>query len=266
MVRYIALAKRATMYKIYSLLGFIVIFTAWWVLSATNSVSAFLLPPPWRVWSAFVSLVGSGKLLDHVSISMQRVGTGYVIAIVAALTMTLIMAMARPVRQVLDGPLEFLRQIPPLALVPLTMLWLGIGEAQKVGIIILACFFPIFLGIRGGFAQVDPKLIEVGRAARFSRVELLWRIVLPAALPSTVVGLRVALGYGWRALVGAELIASSAGLGYMILDAQDLARTDIVLVGVLTIGIIGILVDIGLKFVLRLSAPWIRDEVQLGQS
>jgi len=146
------------------------------------------------------------------------------------------------------------------------MLWLGIGETQKVGIIMLACFFPIFLGVRGGFSQVDPKLIEVGRAARFSRLELLWRIVLPAALPSAVIGLRVGLGYGWRALVGAELIASSAGLGYMILDAQDLARTDIVLVGVLTIGVIGILVDTGLKLLLRSLAPWMRNEVELGHA
>lgn len=254
------------MTRLYSLSGFIIILAIWWALSATNAVNAFLLPPPWRVWSTFTTLAGNGKLLDHILISMSRVGMGYVIAVCAAFIITLLMITVRPVASLLDGPLEFLRQIPPLALVPITMLWLGIGEAQKVGIIILACFFPIFLGVRGGFAQVDPKLIEVGRAARFSRAEILWRIVVPAALPSTVVGLRIALGYGWRALVGAELIASSAGLGYMILDAQDLARTDIVLVGVLTIGIIGVLVDSGLKIVLRNLAPWMREEVELGNA
>ncbi|MDF2797479.1 MAG: putative aliphatic sulfonates transport permease protein SsuC [Devosia sp.] len=254
------------MSKFYPLSGFIVILLAWSAVSVTGTVNAFLLPPPWRVWSAFVSLIDSGKLFDHILISMSRVGIGYLFAVLLAFSLTLVMVTLRPLAVVLEGPLEFLRQIPPLALVPLTMLWLGIGETQKVGIIMLACFFPIFLGVRGGFSQVDPKLIEVGRAARFSRLELLWRIVLPAALPSAVIGLRVGLGYGWRALVGAELIASSAGLGYMILDAQDLARTDIVLVGVLTIGVIGILVDTGLKLLLRSIAPWMRNEVELGNA
>jgi sulfonate transport system permease protein len=246
------------MSKISATSGFIVILALWWTLSATGAVNAFLLPAPQRVWSTFITLASNGKLLDNLLVSM--------IAVVAAMVITVLVTTARPIAMLIDGPLEFLRQIPPLALVPLTMLWLGIGETQKVGVIVLACFFPVFLGIRGGFAQVDSKLIDVGRAARFSRAEILWRIVLPAALPSTAVGLRIALGYGWRALVGAELIASSAGIGYMITDAQDMARTDIVMVGILTIGVVGIAVDAALKLALRKAAPWMREELELGNA
>lgn len=251
---------------LFSTLVFAGLIGLWAFVSMTGRVNAFLLPPPDRVWSTFLSLLGNGKLADHTLVSLSRVGLGYGLAVLLALVLSVVMASNRWIAAVFDPPLEFLRQIPPLALIPLTLLWLGIGESQKVGIIILACFFPIFLGFRGGFAQVDPKLIEVGRAAGFKRWELLRRIAIPAALPAIVVGLRLGLGYGWRALVGAELIASSAGLGYMILDAQDLARTDIVLVGVLVIGAIGLLTDWSLRAVVRWRLPWIRQDLELGNA
>jgi len=247
-----------------AVLVFAGLFGLWAGASAMGLVSPFLLPSPLDVWKGFVGLVGNGKLADHTGISILRVLMGYALAIVLALALSLMMAASRVFAALADPPLEFLRQIPPLALMPLIMLWLGIGEAQKVGIIVLACFFPVFLGFRGGFAQVDPRLIEVGHAAGFPRRELLRRIALPAALPAIVIGLRLGLGHGWRALVGAELIASSAGLGYMILDAQDLARTDIVMVGILVIGAIGLATDAGLKALVRWRMPWIRQDLELG--
>jgi len=206
----------------------------------------------------------NGKLLDHTGVSVLRVLMGYGLATLLALAISLLMAGSRGFASAIDPPLDFLRHVPPLALMPLAMLWLGIGETQKVGIIVLVCFFPVFLGFRGGFAQVDPKLIEVGRSALFSRRALLCRIALPAALPAIISGLRLGLGYGWRALVGAELIASSSGLGYMILDAQDMARTDIVIVGILVIGSIGLFADWGLKALVRWQLPWIQQDLDLG--
>lgn len=247
-----------------AMLVFTGLLSLWATCSAMGLISPFLLPSPLAVWSSFLTLLGNGKLADHTGISILRVLTGYGLAILLAMAFSAMMASSRVFAALTDPPLEFLRQIPPLALMPLIMLWLGIGETQKVGIIVLACFFPIFLGFRGGFAQVDPKLIEVGYAAGFTRSELLRRIALPAALPAIVIGLRLGLGYGWRALVGAELIASSAGLGYMILDAQDLARTDIVMVGILVIGAIGLVTDAGLKAMVRWRLPWIRQDLELG--
>lgn len=244
---------------------FAALLLLWAAASGMGWVNAFLLPPPWRVWDSFMSLLSSGKLVSHTAVSLLRVILGYGCAAAAALVLSLAMVRSRVLSALIDPPLEFLRQVPPLALMPLAMLWLGIGEAQKVGIIILACFFPIFLGFRGGFSQVEPKLIEVGQAAGFSRMEILRRIVIPAALPSIIVGLRLGLGHGWRALVGAELIASSAGLGYMILDAQDLARIDVVMVGIFVIGGIGLLSDWGLRALVRWRLPWIRQDLELGR-
>lgn len=239
------------------------IVALWAFVTQMGWINAFLLPAPLTVWESFLKLLQSGKLLNHTLVSLQRVVSGYALAALLALAMSTLMANSRVFARLVEPPLEFLRQIPPLALIPLAILWLGIDEAQKICIIVLACFFPIYLGFRSGFAQVDPKLIEVGRMGGLTRGQLLRRIVLPGALPAIVVGLRLGLGYGWRALVGAELIASSAGLGYMILDAQDLARPDIVLVGIVLIGCLGLLADWGLQRLVQWRFPWMRQNLEL---
>lgn len=233
--------------------------------SAFGLVSPFLLPGPVAVVEAGCQLIADGSLARHVAISLQRVILGYGLSVATALPLALLFGLLPRLRALVEPALEFLRQIPPLALLPLLILWLGIGEVQKIGVIVLSCFFPIFLGALGGIAQADPKLVEVGRACGLNRSEILRRIVLPASLPALVVGLRIGLGYSWRALVGAELIASSSGLGYMIIDAQNLARTDIVLVGVLVIGVLGLIADALARAAIRRSAPWLRSHLELGR-
>lgn len=238
----------------------------WWAASAFGWINAFLLPSPQKVARTLIELAQSGALTKHTLVSLQRVALGYGMAVAIAVPLAVVFAFSTLVRNLLEPLLEFLRQIPPLALMPLLMLWLGIGETQKVGIIILACFFPIFLGVRGGIAQVDTKLIEVGRVCGLSRSDIMRRIVLPSSMPSLVVGLRIGLGYSWRALVGAELIASSAGLGYMIVDAENLARTDIVLAGILVIGVIGLLADLALKASIARAAPWLATDLEMARA
>lgn len=238
----------------------------WWAASAFGWINAFLLPSPQKVARTLFELAQSGALAKHSLVSLQRVALGYGMAVAIAVPLAVVFAFSTLVRNLLEPLLEFLRQIPPLALMPLLMLWLGIGETQKVGIIILACFFPIFLGVRGGIAQVDAKLIEVGRVCGLSRSDIMRRIVLPSSMPSLVVGLRIGLGYSWRALVGAELIASSAGLGYMIVDAENLARTDIVLAGILVIGVIGLLADLALKASIARAAPWLATDLEMARA
>ena len=247
-------------------LVFAALLGLWWTASRLGWVSAFLLPPPGKVWNTLVELGQSGALARHTLVSLQRVGMGYTLAVMAAILLAIGFAGNATLRRLVDPPLEFLRQVPPLALVPLLMLWLGIGEAQKVGIIVLACFFPIFLGIRGGIAQVDRKLIEVGTMCGLSQGAILWRIILPSSLPSIVIGLRIGLGHSWRALVGAELIASSAGLGYLIVDAENLARTDIVIAGILVIGVIGLLADLLLKKSIARAAPWLATDLETARA
>lgn len=242
---------------LYSIVAFGAVLGLWWAASGFGWIGPFLLPSPGKVMKTMVELAQSGELSRHTLVSLQRVGAGYLLAVGLAVLLALTFSKSAITRQLLDPLLEFMRQIPPLALMPLLMLWLGIGEAQKVGIIVLACFFPIFLGMRSGIAQVDAKLIEVGKVCGLSDGQIMWRIVLPSSLPSIVVGLRIGLGYSWRALVGAELIASSAGLGYLIVDAENLARTDIVLAGIFVIGAIGILADQLLKTGIVRTAPWL---------
>lgn len=238
----------------------------WWAASAFGWINAFLLPSQQKVARTLFELAQSGALAKHTLVSLQRVVLGYGMAVAIAVPLAVVFAFSTLVRNLLEPLLEFLRQIPPLALMPLLMLWLGIGETQKVGIIILACFFPIFLGVRGGIAQVDAKLIEVGRVCGLNRSDIMRRIVLPSSMPSLVVGLRIGLGYSWRALVGAELIASSAGLGYMIVDAENLARTDIVLAGILVIGVIGLLADLALKASIARAAPWLATDLEMARA
>ena len=138
---------------------------------------------------------------------------------------------------------EFLRNFPPLSLIALLILWFGIGETSKIIIIVLASFFPMFLNIKKGLASCDPKLIEVGRSLNFTQGQIFRRILLPNALPDILVGMRVGMGYSWRAISGAEMIAAASGLGYMILDAQQMSRSDKVIVGIFVIGIVGYLCD-----------------------
>lgn len=243
--------------------SFLLIVAAWWFVATSGLVSPFLLPPPSTVLATGLEILSDGSLAQHTLVSVQRLVVGYGFAVALALPLAFLLSASISLRSILEPALEFLRQLPPLALMPLLILWLGIGEAQKLGIIVLACFFPIFLGVVGGIAQCDPKLVEVGRSCGLTRQDVLWRVVLPASLPSIVIGLRIALGYGWRALVGAELVASSAGLGYMIVDAENLARTDIVLVGIVVIGCLGALADLGIRTLIARTAPWLAARTEL---
>lgn len=240
--------------------AFLVLLLAWHLASRFALVSAFLLPSPARVAATAAAMLMDGSLPRHAAISVARALAGFGLAALLALPLAVLFTLMPPLRRLLEPPLEFLRQIPPLALIPLFILWLGIGEAQKLGVVALTCFFPIFLGTLDGLARVDPRLIEVGRACGLRRGAIVRRIVLPAAMPTIVTGLRIALGFSWRALVGAELVAASAGLGYLIVDAQNLARTDIVLAGVVVIGILGMLADRLARLALRRLLPWMRVE------
>lgn len=233
------------------------ILIGWAIAVKVTGVSRALLPSPLLVWEALGEIIESGELSRHIAVSGLRLATGYVLSAVIGLACAFVFARFAIVRQIAEPPLEFLRQIPPLAMIPLLILWLGIGELQKVGIITLACFFPIFISTAGGIAQCDRRMLEVGQVYGLSESGILRRIVLPSALPSIVVGLRIALGQGWRALVGAELVASAAGLGYMIEDAQNLARSDIVMVGVLVIGALGLISDRLFLTIVNRIWPWV---------
>ncbi len=205
--------------------------------------SAYVLPSPAKVWSSFWTMVQNGVLFRHIAVSFRRVLSGYLIAFLLAFVLALAASVQKKAAQLYDPFLEFMRNVPPISLIALLILWFGIGETSKVIIIVLASFFPMFLNMKKGLCSCDPKLLEVGRACHLSRMQCYVQIVLPYAALDILVGMRIGLGYGWRAIIGAEMIAAGSGLGYLILDAQQMSRSDKVIVGIAVIGVVGILCD-----------------------
>ena len=232
------------------------IFGIWWWGSSRGWWNAFILPSPSRVWAAAVDLLSRGILLSHIRTSLFRVLGGCSLAFAMAFPLGALCGRSPLLRSLVLPSLEALRHIPPLAVLPLLILWFGIGETSKLMVIILASFFPIFLNTLSGISQVNRQLLEVGASLKLSSWETFRHILLPGSFPSVLVGLRLGLGYGWRSLIGAELIAAASGMGYMIHHAEQLSRTDVVIVGVLLMGALGSLMD-GLFFTLtRHLLPW----------
>jgi ABC-type nitrate/sulfonate/bicarbonate transport system permease component len=184
-------------------------------------------------------------------VSLGRVGAGFGISACAALTLALAFHVSGATRKIFHGVFELLRAIPPLAMIPLLILWFGIGESSKLAVIVLATFFPVFLSALSGFDTIDPRWRELADSLELSFARRLRRVLIPAALPQIITGLRLGFGYAWRALLGAELFSSSAGLGYLIIDAEEMARVDTVYVGILLIGGLGLFFDTVLRVFAR---------------
>lgn len=216
-----------------------VILILWFAVSESGIWSAYVLPSPQKVWGTFLGMVRSGVIFTHISQSFARVLCGFGISFALALCIGILAGLFPGTSGYYNHIVEFMRNVPPLSLIPLLILWFGIGETSKLIIIVLASFFPMFLNIKKGLSSCDVKLLEVGSSLNFSNWQKFYRIMLPNALPDILVGMRVGLGYSWRAIIGAEMIAAASGLGYMILDAQQMSRSDKVIVGIFVIGIIG---------------------------
>jgi len=230
------------------------------IICSFDIVNPYLIPRPGQLISACISLTSRGILQHHIAMSLQRVFAGFLLTTLVAVPLAMFFYFFRPVSLYLMGTLHFLRSTPPLAMIPLLILWFGIGEGSKLVLIIMASFFPVFLNTLSGLRQVDSQLIEMGDTLELGKSEKIIHILLPEALPTILTGMRLSFGYSWRALIGAEMIAASSGLGYMILDAQELARTDIVFIGILAIGLSGLLLDfLSLRLVQHVF-PWIPRE------
>ena len=222
---------------------FLLLLVAWFLACQLELWSSYLLPSPQKVASTALVMLNSGELLEAVLVSLRRVFIGFSLAFVVSFILGLWGALVPKVRPYYETLLDFIRHVPPLSLIPLLILWAGIGEASKIIIIVLATFAPMLLNIDAGLSGCDKKLLEVGKTLGFTKKQLFQKIMLPAAGPSIFVGLRVGLGYSLRAIIGAELVAASSGLGYMILDAQTMSRTDKAIVGIIAIGLLGLCLD-----------------------
>ncbi len=221
----------------------LLILLVWQLIQARHLVPANLLPTPLTVLQTITMLANSGELLDHITTTSWRVVQGFVLGGAAATTLGCLTGVSRSARAYLDPLLQSLRNIPSLAWVPLFILWLGIYEPSKVALIAVGAFFPIYLTLSEALLNVDRKLVEVGRMAGFRRPELVLRILVPAALPDYVTGLRGGLGLAWMFVVAAEVMGASKGLGFLLVDGQTTGRAALILASIVLFAVLGKLSD-----------------------
>lgn len=225
-----------------------------WMVAAGWS-NGRLVPPPSTIISTIAELARSGELFRHMATTLERVGAGFALGVAAGTVLGAISGYWELARRLLDPTIQALRAIPSIAWVPLFILWLGIFELSKVALIAVGVFFPIYLGVMGAILSVDRKIVEVGRTFRLSGPAMIWRILLPAVLPAYVVSLRVGLGLGWMFVVAAELIGASEGLGYLLLDGQQLGKPAQIMAAIIVFAILGKITDWLIQFA---SKPFLR--------
>ena len=232
----------------------------WYGVTAAGLIKPLFLPSPAAVLNKFIEVAtegfGGATLLEHTLTSMARVFGAFLLAAVTAIPVGIFMGVNRVMRGIFDPPIEFYRPIPPLAYLPLTIIWLGIGEESKVVLIYLAIFAPMALNARAGVRSVSIEQIHAAYSMGASRAQVIWHVILKGAMPEILTGMRIGIGFGWTTLVAAEMVAATAGLGYMVLNAAEFLVTDVVVMGIIVIGLIAYVFDLLMRYLERLLVPW----------
>ena len=234
----------------------LILLAVWQAGYQAGLISPRVLAPPSAILQAAWTIILDGTLPYNLLISLTRVVIGLSIALALGVPLALLSGLSRAGEDAVDAPLQMVRTLPHLALVPLFILWFGIGETPKIALVALGSVFPIYLNLVAGIRGVDPKLVEAGRTLGLSRFEMIRHVILPGALPGFLVGLRYAVGVAWLSLVVGEQINADSGIGYMMMDARDFLRTDIILVGLLTYALLGLLGDQGVRLIERRALAW----------
>ncbi len=228
----------------------------WQAASAAGLVSEHTLASPLQIATTFWTLLRSGELPWHLLVSLGRVSAGLAIGLSVGTALALLAGLSRLGEDIVDAPVQMLRTLPFLALVPLFILWFGIGEAPKIALVALGTAFPVYLNLFAGIRGVDPRLAEMGRVFGLSRAGLVRSVVLPGALPSALVGLRYSLAVAWLSLVVAEQVNAQSGIGFLINDARDFLRTDVILVGLALYAMLGLGADALVRLLERRLLAW----------
>ena len=239
-------------------IGFIipvVLGVAWEVVVDSGLAVGRLMPPPSVLWRTTAALAASGELWTHVSATMTRIGLGFLFGAAAGTFVGVLTGASGFLRQLLDPSIQALRAIPSLAWVPLFILWLGIFETSKLALIAMGVFFPVYLGVLSAIEGVDRKLVEVGRVFGLTAMGIALRITGPAVLPAWFAALRTGLGLGFMFVVAAELMGASEGLGYLLLDGQQMGRADSILVAMIVFALLGKACD---SVLVAISVPVLR--------
>jgi sulfonate transport system permease protein len=235
-----------------------VVLALGWELAVRAGLSnGRLVPPPSVIYATFADLAKTGELQRHALATLARVAAGFGIGVGVGTLLGAITGYSLLIRRFIDPSLQALRAIPSIAWVPLFILWLGIFEASKVTLIAVGVFFPVYLGVMGAVMSVDRKIVEVGRVFRLSGTQMVRRILLPAVLPSYVIALRSGLGLGWMFVVAAEFMGASEGLGFLLVDGQQLGKPAQIVAAIVAFALIGKLTD---WMIVGITAPFLRWE------
>jgi sulfonate transport system permease protein len=221
----------------------VIIIIIWQLIGSLGWVTKTVLPTPWEIILAAKNLAVSGVLFTNMKVSIIRAACGFVIGGGLGLALGTLVGLSAKSESLLDPTLQMVRTIPHLAITPLFILWFGLGEESKILLIGLGAFFPLYVNTFLGIRKVDAKLFEVARILEFSKWKQIKLLIVPSALPNILLGIRLSLGAAWLSLVVAELMGSTAGLGYMMMDARQFSNTDIVFVGIIIFAIVGKLTD-----------------------
>jgi len=233
-----------------------VVLASWQAAVSTGFVARTVLPAPSDVLAAFVDLAGNGELAHHVWVSLWRALSGFAIGGAIGFGLGLANGLSRGAEAATDTTVQMVRNVPHLALIPLVIVWFGIGEQAKLFLVALGVFFPIYANTLHGIRSVDRQLIEMADVYGFTRAEMFWRVVLPGALPSVLVGVRYALGIMWLTLIVAETISASSGLGYMAMQAREFMQLQIVVLAILIYAVLGKLADAVARLLERSTLAW----------
>ena len=243
-----------------SLATVLLFLLVWWGVTALGFVKPLFVPSPGAIVAKFGDILANGftgaSLFEHVAISTARVFGAFLLACVIGIPLGLAMGMSPAVRGIFDPPIEFYRPIPPLAYLPLMIIWFGIGEASKVLLIFLSVFAPVALGARAGVKSAAIEQIHAAYSFGATRWQVLRHVILPAALPEILTAMRIGIGFGWTTLVAAEMVAATKGLGYMVLSASQFLQTPTVILGILIIAAIAYAFDLLMRALERRLVPW----------
>jgi sulfonate transport system permease protein len=230
----------------------------WQLAASAGWIDTASLSSPQQVAESFWRLAGNGELSSNLAVSLQRVALGLALGVSTGLLLGLAAGLSRLGEHLIDAPVHMLRTMPALALVPLFILWFGIGETPKVLLVALATTFPVYLNTYAGIRNIDDRLVEAGTVLGLGRAGLTRDVILPGALPSVLVGLRYSLAIAWLVLVAAEQINATAGIGYLMTNAQEFLQTDVIFVGLVVYSILGLLSDLIVRLIEWRVLAWRR--------
>ncbi|EIQ77595.1 MULTISPECIES: taurine ABC transporter permease TauC [Citrobacter] len=244
----------------------VVILAVWWTVAALQLISPLFLPAPGQVLQKLITIAGPQGFMDatlwqHLAASLARIVIALLAAVLLGVPVGIAMGLSPTMRGILDPIIELYRPVPPLAYLPLMVIWFGIGETSKILLIYLAIFAPVAMSALAGVRSAQQVRVRAAQSLGASRAQVLWFVILPGALPEILTGLRIGLGVGWSTLVAAELIAATRGLGFMVQSAGEFLATDVVLAGIAVIAVIAFILELGLRALQRRLTPW-HGEVQ----